>query len=171
MDYKSEILSWSLQEFLMSCYAKALLSVCNMLALHIRIWSGIIPALSDLSHRTISWFLFPFSERAVLSKAASRPSACPRRSKRDEAAARHVYASLSAWRGVRHTASSNLLRPSGSSQHVLSLRAPIASSPILFSTVLRPEIWFLIKSAVNGCSSCNKNEPSYTLGFAASRGN
>lgn len=70
---------------------------------------------------------------------------------------------------------SDLLHPSGSSQHVLSLKpsalAPIASGSVLASTVLLPEIWFLIKNAVNGCSSRNKNEPSYTLGCAASRGN
>lgn len=45
----------------------------------------------------------------------------------------------------------------------ISCTVPLASSSILAATVLRPEIWFLIKSTVNGCSSSNKNEGSQAL--------
>lgn len=139
-----------------------------------------VPVLFDLMqlHLSVNNVSVRFSELVTRAQAVSRPSPFPQCSKRDEAAVCHVYGGLSAWQGVRHSfGSTPHIQTAASSTCspilllTVSSTVPPASSSILASTVLPPEIWFLIKSTVNGCSSCNKNEGSQALGWGVSWGN
>lgn len=152
---------------------------CNGPLVSVKRWPShesfarIIPVLFDptMLQLSVSSISLWFSELVAGAQAVPRPSASPQHSKRDEAAVCHVYGGLSAWQGVRHSLGSTSCITCSSILHCGSCAVPSASSSILSSTVLLPEIWFLIKSTVNGGLSCNKNERSYTPGWGVSRGN
>lgn len=136
-----------------------------------------VPILLDLMqlHLSVDSVSVRFSELVASTQAVSRPSPFPLCSNRDEAAVCHVCGGLSAWHGVKHSFSSTPPVPAALNWPILllSISSTVAraSSSILASTVLPPEIWFLIKSTVNGCSSGNKNEGSQAFGWGVSWGN
>lgn len=139
----------------------------------------VVPVLFDLMqlHLSVDSVSVRFSELVASTQAVSRPSPFPQCSNRDEAAVCHCCGGLSAWQGVRHSFRSTPPLPAASSTCspilLLSISSTVAPAPssILASAVLPPEIWFLIKSTVNACSSGNKNEESQAFGWGVSWGN
>lgn len=121
-------------------------------------------------HLSVNSVSSRFTEPASAAQAVCSPSVFPQCIKQDEAAVCHVYGGSSAWQGVRHGLDSpsfvQAASPDTCASILLSHSFTAASVP---PTALPPEIWFLIKSTVNGCSHSNNPERSHTLGSGAQR--